>query len=45
MKINVDYKLSLSPLLFGYIEDDGILHFKHFDGIFTKELAEKMWEV
>lgn len=42
MKINVEYKISLSPYLFGYIEDDGKLHFKHIEGIFTKELAEEM---
>lgn len=41
MKINVEYKISLSPYLFGYMDED-VLHFKHIEGIFTKELVEEM---
>lgn len=37
MKIKVIHKISLSPELFGYI-DNNILHFKHIEGIFKEDI-------
>lgn len=41
MKIKVIQNQSLSPNLYGYI-DNNVLHFKHIDGIFNeiKEIYE-----
>ena len=41
MKIKVEYKISLSPLLFGYV-DNNVLHFKHIEGIFNEEAVKEM---
>lgn len=41
MKIKVEYKISLSPLLFGYV-DNNVLHFRHIEGIFNELHGEEM---
>lgn len=41
MKIKVEYRISLSPLLFGYV-DNNVLHFKHIEGIFNELRREEM---
>lgn len=36
MKINILYSPSSTPDLFGYLEFDGKLHFKHIEGIYAE---------
>ena len=41
MKIKVEYEMSLSPLLFGYKENN-VLHLQHIEAIFNKEAVKEM---